>query len=184
MIYKCIFYIGDEINVYQYVDNKFVCLKYKGENSYFGNKEDLFSWFEEKIGYIFGQSLLDLCILSDREFSFEFNNYNFVDKSSWTSNEIKRFLFDVKYIERAILKFNDEEFSIIQNNLDIFKIINLDLYFYPNNEGINFLEKEIGYEINTHIDKHIENNIQVSEDKKQSILARYYRERTNKINNL
>lgn len=166
MVYKCIFYINNEINVYQNVNNDFICLRYNGKNHYSGDIKDLFSWFLEKIGYVNEKTKLDLCVLSKEEFDLDYENYNFCDKSSWTGSEIREFLFDIKNIETAIVKLNGERFLVSKNNTVTENRVDLDIKFYPSNESINLLEEK------------------AVQNKKQSLLAKYYREKTEKIKKL
>lgn len=187
MTYKCVFYIDDEINIYHYINDEFVPLKYKGEISYSGDKEQLFSWFEEKIGYISEESKLDLCVLSCKEFDFDYESYNFTKENSWTGIEVKKFLFNIKNIKNSVLKFNDQEFLVNESNVVSEKIKFLNLNFYPSNEEINFEEEEIEEVeefdlVEKNYDSTETQTEQKKEDKNLSVLAKYYREKTQNIN--
>lgn len=113
MILKCLFFVNDKVSVYRQKENKLIPIKYKGDIFYNGDIQDILEWFEEKIGYIENESEFDICVIKNEEQEFDacFEDYTFVDKSSWSLSEIENFIENKNL--KLVLNINNEYVDII-----------------------------------------------------------------------
>lgn len=108
MLHKYLFFIIDSmIKIYSYEDKKFKLIRHSGEEYFEGEGLDsVFKWFKG-FSAITKKDFIDFCFIIDNN---EYNvidllkEYNKKDETTWTMNEIEKFLCEEsKYIYCEIL---------------------------------------------------------------------------------
>lgn len=169
MTFKYLFWIEESnIKTYHYRDNDFELVKYKGDNTYKGDIELFWDWWESKSSYVKEFDTIDFCFLNldKTKYNLYFNSDNYVLEKNTTWNEKQIVNFINLYTNMSRSKLVDS--SIENKELDEKNII---INLFPNKNIIKKNEEK--YNINK-IDKIIN---------KESMIAKYYRNKTIAIKN-
>jgi len=174
IIHKYIFSIIDgSITTYCYEDNKFMQIRYEGDDSFTLSDQSIFwRWWERNAGYGKNDEIDFCCVSNPEPFTFV-QNYKQLENSTWTIEEIKSFLTllpysNIKLIQEGLTKkisVNKQSLKDIYQNSDF-----TDLYLsvYP--------RKKLLLEQNNVI---VKENVEIIEP--EGVLYRYYRAKTEEL---
>lgn len=184
MVLKCLFLISDDISVYKQKGNELIPIKFKGDIFYKGDISEFMDWFEDKSGYIDGETKFDICVLKkqDNDIELDFFKYNLVEKTSWNQSEVSKFL--MQKISKSNIKYRDKYFKVINNNKVIKgqNFVDFELSLYPDDD--EFLIDKLTDNRYEKVEVYTNSNSKLVEyniEKEESILSKYYRQKTLEI---
>ena len=169
MICKYLFLIEKEnIRTYNYRDNEFDIVKYKGDNLYRGEIELFWNWWESKSSYIKEFDTIDFCFINvnSEVYNLDFNMdyYSIEEYTSWNEDIVRKFIrIHTNLSETQLVDANCENITLNEKSI----IIEL----FPRKCIINSVKNKM---TQAEID---------SISSEESIIAKYYRNKTMEIKN-
>lgn len=74
------------------MEGEFELLPFKGEEFYEMDGESFWVWWERATSYIASSDTVDFCFISNKSIEFYQKNFSKVPETTWTLEEIKKFL--------------------------------------------------------------------------------------------